>query len=133
MRRIWILLALFTAGIAFAQSPEVFGRGSGGQLDLTFKALSRFSGSFGLTTGRSTFGTFGGTLVKDRVWFFAAGEHSQRTQRFDGNAFTSFGDRNSAAVTLRAPDSARTFLSLHYTGIVSSNSFFTATATSDRK
>ena len=112
MRRLWILLALFTTGIAFAQSSEEFGRSSGGQLDVTFKAPSRFSGSFGLTTGRSTFGTFGGTLVKDRAWFFAAGERTQM-----------LGDRNSA----------RPFLSLHSSGVVSSNSFFTATVSSGQK
>ena len=115
MRRIWILIALFTTGIAFAQSSAEFGRASGGQVDLTFKAPSRFSGSFGLTSGRSTFGTFGGTLVKDRVWFFAAGERSRTTP-----------------VTLRAPDSTRSFLSLHSTGTVSSNSLFTATVTTNR-
>ncbi len=120
------MLALFTTSIAFAQSGAEFGRASGGQLDLTFKAPSRFSGSFGLTTGRSTFGTFGGTLVKDRVWFFAAGERTRATQLFDGNAFASIGDHNSAAMTIRAPEPLRPFLSLHYTGIVSSNSFFTA-------
>jgi len=133
MRRIWIVLALFTTGIAFAQSSAEFGRASGGQLDLTFKAPSRFSGSFGLTTGRSTFGTFGGTLVKDRVWFFAAGERTQTTQRSDGNALASIGDRNSAAMTIRAPDPVRPFLSLHYTGIVSSNSLFTAKVSSGQR
>jgi len=115
MRRMWILLALFTTGIAFAQSSAEFGRASGGELDLTFKAPSSFSGSFGLTTGRSAFGTFGGTLIKDRVWFFASGERTHTTQRF--------ADRNSA----------RPFLSLHSTGIVSSNSFFTATVSSGLK
>jgi len=105
MRRVWIVIALFTTGIAFAQSSEEFGRSSGGQLDLTFKAPSRFSGSFGLTTARSTFGTFGGTLMKDRAWFFATGERTHMTQRFDGNAFAPPGDRNKARpfLSLRSP------------------------------
>ena len=119
-----LILTLFTTGIAFAQSLEEFGRASGGQVDFTFKTPSRLSGSFGLTTGRSAFATVGGTLVKDRVWFFASGQRIQTTPRFDGNGVTT---------TVRAPDSTRPFLSLHYTGIVSSNSFFTATVSSDRK
>jgi hypothetical protein len=128
-----LILTLFTIGIAFAQSSEEFGRSSGAQVDFTFKTPTRLSGSLGLTTSRSAFATFGGTLVKDRVWFFASGERMQTTPRFDGNLFTSLGDRNSVITTVRAPDSVRPFLSLHYTGIVSSNSFFTATVSSHQK
>lgn len=136
MRRTYtlaLILTLFTAGIAFAQSWEEFGRSSGGQVDVTFKTPSRLSGSLGLTTGRSAFATFGGTLVKDRVWFFASGERIQTTPRFDSNLFKSLGDRSNVTTTVRAPDSVRRFLSLHYSGIVSSNSFFTATVSSDQK
>jgi len=89
------VVALLTTGVAFAQSAAEFGRASGGQLDLTLKAPSRFSGSFGLTTGRSTFGTFGGTVVKDRVWFFASGERTRPVPQTD-----------------RGPVSTRPFLSL---------------------
>jgi hypothetical protein len=128
-----LILTLFTTGIAFAQSSEEFGRSSGGQVDFTFKTPSRLSGSLGLTTGRSALATFGGTLVKDRVWFFASGERIQTTPRFDSKLFQSLGDRNSVTTTVRAPGSLRPFLSLHSTGIVSSNSFFTATVSSDQK
>ena len=127
-----LLLMLLTTSIAFAQTSAEFGRSSG-EIDLKFKTPSRFSGSLGLTTGRSTFGTFGGTLVKDRVWFFAAGERTRTTQRFDGNALASIGDHNSAAMTIHAPDPVRPFLSLHYTGIVSSNSLFTAKVSSGQR
>ena len=118
-----LILTLFTSGIAFAQSSEEFGRSSGPQVHFTFKTPTRLSGSLGLTTGRSAFATFGGTLVKDRVWFFASGERMQTTPRFDSNLITA----------VRAPDPVRPFLSLRYTGIVSSNSFFTATVSSDQK
>ena len=129
-----LLLMLLTTSIAFAQTSAEFGRSSGEQIDLEFKTPSRFSGSLGLTTGRSTFGTFGGTLVKDRVWFFASGERSQRNPRLDSSLFASLGDRNTFGATiLRAPDSVRPFLSMRYTGIVSSNSFFTAAVSSGQK
>jgi len=137
MRRRSTLLALlpilFTTGIAFAQSSEEFGRTTGAQIDFKFKTPSRFSGSLGLTTGRSTFGTFGGTLVRDRVWFFASAERFQMKPRLEGNLSASLGDRNSFATTVRVPDRLRPFLSMHYTGIVSSNSFFTATVSSGQK
>jgi hypothetical protein len=129
-----LLLMLFTTALALAQSPAEFGRSSGEPIEFSFKTPSRFSGSLGLTTRRSTFGSFGGTLVKDRVWFFASGERRQSNPRLDSNLFASLGDRNSIAVTtVPAPDSVRTFLSMRYTGIVSSNSFFTATVSSGQK
>jgi hypothetical protein len=129
-----LLLILFTTGIAFAQSSEEYGRSTGAQVDFKFKTPSRFSGSLGLTTGRSTFGTFGGTLIKDRVWFFASGERLQTKPQLDTNLFASLGDRNSfATTTVRVPDRVRPFLSMRYTGIVSSNSFFTATVSSGAK
>ena len=115
-----VLTPLITAA-AFAQSSEEFGRVSGGQIDFAVKAPSQFSGSLGLTMSRSALSnglrgygaTFGGTVVKDRMWFFAT------------------ADDQRMAVPTRYPlptdHMPSSFLSLRYTGIVSSNMFVTAT------
>jgi hypothetical protein len=134
MRRKYTLLALalmsFGAAAAFAQSSAEFGRASGGQLDLAIKAPSQFSGSLGLRIGRGDGlsgygGTFGGTLVKDRMWFFAAAEHNQARLPSTVISIPNLGDRNNLA-SFHAQSNA--FLSLRYTGIVSSSTFVTATA-----
>lgn len=145
-----LLLTGMTAG-AFAQSSAEFGRASGGQIDLSVKAPSQFSGSLSATMSRSAgpsmfgfnryAGTAGGTIVKDRVWFFATAEQNSvpfsstipQSPQFDAKMSAELGSRNSlgalflqrgASMQMGVPSS---FLSLHYTGIVSSNSFFTAT------
>ena len=122
---------------AFAQSSAEFGRASGGQLDLVVKAPSRFSGSLGLRTALSNglrgYGaTFGGTVVKDRVWFFATADHNE--MRFPSTVRANLGDRrNSLGASFRTQKNVMpatipsSFLSLRYTGIVSSNMFVTAT------
>lgn len=143
---------LSTPPASFAE----FGRGSGGEIQSMIKRPSQFSGSFGLTSGRSsaslggsgkTYGaTLGGTLLKDRIWFFGTAERSAGL-RIDpapslsagrgpanfgyGTMSAQLGDRQSlfastgreASFPAELPSS---FLSLHYTGIVSSNMFFTA-------
>jgi len=132
-----------SAGAVFAQSSDDFLHGSGGDLGFTFKSPSHFNGSFALSTGGSAFGTFGGTLVKDRAWFFASGVRTQTqtatqtpiaTPRFDtGSLSAVVGDHTSfAASSLRAPDLSRTFLSLHSTTVISPNAFFTATVSSNK-
>ena len=143
---------LSTPPASFAE----FGRASGGEIQSMIKRPSQFSGSFGLTSGRSsaslggsgkTYGaTLGGTLLKDRIWFFGTAERTAGL-RIDpalslsagrgpatfgyGTMSAQLGDRQSlfastgreASLPATLPAS---FLSLHYTGIVSSNMFFTA-------
>jgi hypothetical protein len=75
-----LVLAQLSAGAALAQSAE-FGRASGGEITaITKGATAPFSGSLGLSMGSDVFGrregyeaTIGGTLIQDRLWFFAAG------------------------------------------------------------
>jgi hypothetical protein len=113
-----LVLTLLITGAAFAQSSAEFGRVSGGQIDFAVKAPSQSSGSLGLTMSRSNglrgYGaTLGGTVVKDRMWFFATAD-----------------DQRVAVPTRYAPPatlSPSSFLSLRYTGIVTSNMFVTAT------
>ena len=140
MPRKCTLLALAVTSLitatAFAQSSAEFGRASGGQLDLAVKAPSHFSGSLGLRTAlnnglRGYGATFGGTLVKDRLWFFATADHNE--MRFPSTVRANLGDRNSLGASFRTQRNVMpatipsSFLSLRYTGIVSSNMFVTAT------
>jgi len=150
MPRKCTLLALAVTSLitatAFAQSSAEFGRASGGQLDLAVKAPSHFSGSLGLRTAlnnglRGYGATFGGTLVKDRLWFFATADHNEMrfpstvpsNPRFSTNVRANLADRNSLGASFRTQRNVMpatipsSFLSLRYTGIVSSNMFVTAT------
>lgn len=140
-----------------AQEPSAreFGSASGGELRMIVKAPSATSGSLGFQLmgddARRFEGTFGGALVKDRVWFFASAQRSEsqwlaspdpawnsdavapRLDAAAGERLTlsaaalsqerSFGaaSPNGAA---RTPSS---FLSLRATSNVTSNTFFTAT------
>lgn len=135
-----------------------FGRASGGQIEALIKQPNQFSGSLGLTSSRSSDGLFpggssrrygatlGGTLLKDRAWFFGTAETgsglpfdralSPMTSRSVsalafGTMNAQLGDReNLTASYARGTNPLATvpssFLSLHYTGIVTSNMFFTA-------
>ena len=131
--------------MSFAQSSDEFGRGSGGLLELSVKGPSRVSGSLGLTTSagglRGYGATFGGTIVNDRLWFFGTAERNQtrvasvipQTPQMDANWNALLGSRNNLNASIQNGGTGGTmtipssFLSLHYTGIVSSNMFFTAT------
>ena len=117
---LFILSQLFAVAI-FAQE---YGRASGGDIDLITKHPQAFSGALGLTAGagKGFDLALGGTLMKDRVWFFATGERNLKPQTFT-KFDAQLGDRqNVAASYVTLPSS---FLSLHYTGIVSSNMFVT--------
>ena len=144
-----LLLTLAFAAAAFAQesvATSEFGRSSGGELAIGVKQPSRLSGSIGIAFpllstegGRRNGATLGGTLVKDRLWFFATAEKMD-VPHFSNTALNAqLGDRQSFDAALRAgrdfvvPQSSTpafavpsSFLSLRYTGIVSSNSFFSA-------
>jgi hypothetical protein len=136
-----------------------FGHGYGGEVRaITKNAGAGFSGSLGLSLGsgvsskRGYEASAGGTLVDDKAWFFASAQSV--TSRFgalpnatangagnlvDAKVIANLGDRNVLNASYAAGQNTFTtpasmslpssFLSLHYTGIVSSNMFFTANVT----
>ena len=126
-----ILLTLVSA-VCFAQSSDEFGRASAGLIELSTKGPQRFSGSLNLMTSRGYGATFGGALVPDRMWFFGTAQREQtRVAQIDTNWNAVFGAHNDlTASTARNTTLPSSFLSLHYTGIVSSNMFFTAKVSS---
>src|SRR5437764_15373385 len=67
----------FAQGAATAPGSE-FGRASGGDIELMTKHAKPFSGTFSLTQGSSRgYGlSLCGTLVPDRIWFFASAQTS---------------------------------------------------------
>lgn len=152
---------------ASVASPAEFGRAYGGDLDLLTKHGQSFSGSFGMSTSRSSLpfasgttkgldATLGGTVMRDRLWVFASAHQTQgllgspfattlpqgttgvgTSRGIDTKVTAQLGDRQSlaafaatrgtdatSAAAIAVPNSS-SFLSLHYTGIVSSNMFFT--------
>jgi hypothetical protein len=144
MKHILVLTVFLVASVATA---EEFGRVSGGEIKLVPKGTSNFSGSFGVSmanhSGRGYEGTLGGTLVDDRVWFFAAGQHQERriftgfenlgfpqqtvSSTFDTKLVANIGDRQNLAGSFNMgtqPLVPSNFLSLRYTGVISSNMFF---------
>jgi hypothetical protein len=138
-RIVLALVVTFASGVCLAQSSDEFGRATGGLLELSVKGPTRFSGSLGLTSGSGLRGygaTFGGTVVNDRLWFFGAAERNQSrivsstipqtSPRFDANWNAALGARNSFSASYRsATIPSSSFMTLHYTGIVSSNMFIT--------
>ena len=137
-----LLFAPIMNGFAYAQSSAEFGHASGGQIELSAKAPARLSGSFGLGLGSNGYrqATLGGTIMRDRLWFFATAQRDQprvstvlpQMPQFAASSTAVLGNRTTLGsfVNARLPSS---FLSLRYTGIVSSNSFFTATVSSSGK
>ena len=155
------LLALLVATSLFAQNTTEYSRTSGGEIEVIPKAARRLSGSLSLSSG-SLFGSrngslgyeasLGGSILKDRVWFFASA--LQQESRFvssqvtpidstitvfDAKATAQLSDRqfvigsygtgnqainvNPAAAEPFATLPAQ-FLSLRYTATISSNMFF---------
>lgn len=157
-----LFLAQLIAVAALAQSAGTseFGRAGGDEVALLFKQPGTLSGSFGFSTSKSDFaskafaGSVGGALVADRLWFFAAGQRDENRQfvstvpqlpattaTADGKLIAQFGSRQTLTAAVSAgrdvvgttPVSLpSSFLSLHYTGVISSNSFFTAKIDSRR-
>jgi hypothetical protein len=134
-----VVLAHTLAGVAAAQElgTAEYGRASGGELQLGVKTPKNTSGTLGFDFGNSAKGygaTFGGTLIPDRIWFFGS---VQRNEAFFGKADAQIGDRqnlSAAAGSVEAPglEIPTSFLSLRYTGIVSSNTFFTVNVSRNR-
>jgi len=156
---------LFAQLIPFALSAQQsaeFGRATGGELLLTRKGSAPLSGSLEISLRGSSpaYGmTAGGTLIQDRLWFFASGWRQEWSPspfagmdlpenattraigaRVNGQVagshdFSAFFDaaRRPELSTIGASSFAgsvpSSFLSLRYTGIVSSNMFFSASFT----
>lgn len=122
-----------------------------GSLGLTMSTSAGLFGTGGNGTGRGYDASVGGTIIDDRAWFFASTQRHESTlasqfgaipangdsRAIDAKLTAQLGERNSLVSSFRtARDSAAatpaftaapsSFLSLHYTGIVSSNMFFTA-------
>lgn len=146
-RALVLVLLTLIASAAFA---EEFGRVSGGEMKLVTKGRSQFSGSLGMSLSDRSEpgyeGTLGGTLVDDRVWFFASAQQQDRRifTNFEGLAIpeqrvatmldtkvvANIGDRQNLAASFNTggqPFVPTNFLSLRYTGVISSNMFFNAT------
>ena len=144
-----LLFSLIVVAGALAQSAE-YGQASAGILDMTAKQSMPFSGSLSLSSARGQGlgfgGTAGGTLVKDRVWFFASGERSnsvynavQPVRALNAKTTAQIGDRQDLAAMfstyrstspLTVPSS---FLSLHSTSVLSSTSFVTFDVSQSRR
>jgi len=142
----FVLVQLLAFAVAAQQSAE-FGRASGGEVVVTPKGSAPLSGSLTLSASSASdvFGamTAGGTLVQDRLWFFASASRQQTSaRRFDGlelpeiattsaldaKAIGQLGSSQDFSAIFRNGQPS-SFLSLRYTGIVSSNMFFNASFT----
>jgi hypothetical protein len=151
--------ALFLAQlIALAVSAQEFGNATSGELVMTPKGAAPFSGSLelSLSTG-GVFGrgnakgyglTAGGTLLQDRVWFFAAASQQETSSAIGGRLngqvagsqdFSAFfeaarrPERPAGAPSSFGGSVPSSFLSLRYNGIVSSNMLFSASYTRDSR
>lgn len=156
-----VLVLLIALGGSAQQSAEL-GRASAGEIVLRPKGSAPVSGSLELLLpagGSPGYGvTAGGTLIPDRLWFFASASHQELSSssrfsdlalpenvasraaggRVDGQLgrahdFSAFFEaaRRPQLSTTGAPASfgsvvPSSFLSLRYTGVVSSSTFFSA-------
>jgi hypothetical protein len=135
-----VLVQLVAFAVSAQQSAEL-GRASGGEIMLTSKRSSGWSGSVeaSLMNGSPGYGsTAGGTLIQDRLWFFASA--SRQASALGARVNGYLGSRHDFAAsfeTARRPQLSTTFaagipasfLSLRYTGIISSSMFFNASMT----
>ena len=139
-----------------AQDTSEFSRTSGGQIEVLSKHARNFSGSLGMrmmgsSAAKGYEATLGGTVIEDRLWFFATAHQQQGSwfasrlpqiaQPFDaggasGKLSAQIGDRNSfigsfvagreTSPVMLGGSIPSSFLSLRYSGTVSSNMFFSA-------
>jgi hypothetical protein len=163
MTRALALFSLLFAVSLFAQSAvpsSEFGRSSGGEISVITKSTARWSGSLGVSAG-SALGlgsgkggydaTLGGSLVEDRIWFFASAQKSDGvfgnaspqhpgtmeavSHAIDSKLAMQLGSRQNLAATFASQQGSApafaipgttpsSFLSLRYTGIVSDRMFF---------
>ena len=136
MKRTLAVLFVFAtfAGTAIAQE---FGRTSGGEIALATKSSSKLSGSFGFSlfpgnSAKRYEAAFGGTIIDDRLWFFGSVQRNDAHQ-FNHGVTEYTEDLRALRVSVVSTPAQNTtltlpknFLTLHYTGIINANSFFTA-------
>lgn len=152
--------------IAFAVSAQEYGSATAGEIVLKPKGAAPVSGSLGMTlsSGNDALGrgsspeyglTLGGTLVPDRLWFFAAGSRTrfndlelprnatagaigarvngQITGAQDFSAFFESARRPALSMTTGVASFnaivPTSFLSLRYDAMLSSNTLFSASFT----
>ncbi|HEX6159028.1 MAG TPA: hypothetical protein VF111_02610 [Thermoanaerobaculia bacterium] len=87
------LAVTLIAFASFAQSAAEFGRASGGEISVITKQPRRLSGSLGLTLGNGGQGygaTLGGSVLDDRMWFFASAAQLPSIQQFASPGGSSF-------------------------------------------
>ena len=149
-----LFLSLVLAVGAFAQSvggaPEAeYGRVTGGEINLMVKNPQPLSGSIFLigsqgSGGRGYGATLGGTIVPDKVWFFGSVQQSV-SRGLDTKLTGQLGDRQNLTASFATSKQTTatpapvlntqipsSFLTLHYTGIVSDNMFVTASFSKQR-
>jgi hypothetical protein len=155
-----LALFLLVAGSALAQE---YGRTDAGDVKLFAKGARPISGSFsfGQGTGSKFFNAAaGGTLVADRIWFFASAAKTDNTlaNRFatatlpaeatratDAKMMAQLGNRQTLTAALSTARTAAvatdvlpqtrlsaTEFSMHYTGIVSPSAFFDVSVSQHR-
>ncbi|HET7707632.1 MAG TPA: hypothetical protein VFM36_16210 [Thermoanaerobaculia bacterium] len=141
-----LLLTLMTAAGVFAQE---FGRVDGGQIKVLTKAPKKMSGSLGISRSSQAANgyeaTLGGEILDDRIWFFAAAsilpevQVSSRVGTVDAKLDAQLGSRSTLGASFSQQETQAigampavvpsSFLSLRYTGVISENIFFNASAT----
>ena len=145
------LLSLSVAVSVFAQDATAL-RGDGGELSVLVKRPSQLSGTFGFTFGgnrsNALTGSVGGTLVPDRVWFFASAQRDEHpltaiygvpaaadrvTPVIDGKAIAQLGSAQSLTGSLFSNQAFFTgqrtdFRTLHFTSTLSPSAFFSVSA-----
>jgi hypothetical protein len=154
-----LVLVQLIAFAAAAQQSAEFGRATGGELVLTPKGSAPMSGSLGISLSDGTSPGYavsaGGTLIQDRLWFFASGSRQQSSpaqfrqlalpEKTTASAIdasvnaqlTAKQDFSAFFETARRPELApvftgvlpSSFLSLHYNAVLSPNSIFSASMT----
>lgn len=135
-----LVLPAVVALTALTAAAQEYGRASGGELQMFRKQSSTLAGTLGfrLGSGKGFEGSGGGTLINDRMWFFASVARDHTTTvpaelkvnaQLDPQQLVN-GSYVKTTPLLAVPQS---FLSLHYTGVISSNAFVTASVSSSRR
>ena len=124
-RRLAPVLALLLAVPALAQEYE---RMSGGEINVLTKQPSGFSGSLGLSRsslfgGKGYDGSVGGSLIKDKMWFFASGLKTDAPAPAVNRITITVP--HYATPTLSYAPTPAWFGNVKSTGILSPSSFFT--------
>jgi hypothetical protein len=141
-----LAIVLMLAVAAFAQESAEFARATGREVVLTPKGAAPLSGTLNLSLGNGQrYGvTTGGTLMQDHLWFFATASRQQGSHfaqiNLPENAvaarvnaqvgasqdFSAFFANTRATASPFASVTPSSLFTMRYTGVISSNMFFTA-------